>query len=197
MNVNQSVDDGTRRWLLPHPELARVFGGGIVPGSLILLGGDPGIGKSTLALQLADTLARVVNASSVRLDNSPRQPVLYMSAEETVQQLRLRAQRLGTKDDLESSPASVDAARSIGLSPDVLVWGESSLDALLDRIPSLKPAAIVVDSIQTVYTSASASAVGSVSQVKECAMQLLRAAKQYNIAIFLVGHVTKAGTVPA
>ncbi len=143
-------------------EFDRVLGGGIVPGSLVLIGGDPGIGKSTLLLQTARNLAE-------------RAPVLYLSGEESPQQIKLRAERLGAQSD------------------QLYVLAETDLEAALEAALSLKPALLVVDSIQTVFLPEISSAPGSVTQVRECAARLLRLAKEENIAVFLVGHVTKEG----
>ena len=146
-------------------EVDRVLGGGIVNGSYILLGGDPGIGKSTLVMQIAGSVARGGGG------------VLYISAEESVQQTALRARRLGLKDE------RVDLA------------SESSLDAILDTALARMPAVLIIDSIQTVFTSEVESAPGSVSQVRECAARLMTLAKQKNITVILIGHVTKDGSL--
>lgn len=146
-------------------EFARVLGGGIVPGSLVLIGGEPGIGKSTLLAQAAAKFADEVG------------PALYVSAEESAQQIKLRAARMG-------------------LDPEhLLVYSETNLDAVLAQVAQLKPRLVIVDSIQTVYLEDVPSAAGSVSQVREGAMRLLRAAKDSGIPMFLVGHVTKEGAI--
>ncbi len=145
-------------------ELDRVLGGGIVPGSLILVGGDPGIGKSTLMLQAAHQLSR-------------RLQVLYVSGEESARQVRLRADRLGA------------------LSPGLLLLCETDLDAVESQLRCLAPPVAIIDSIQTMYKAGIPSAPGSVGQVRECAAQLMRLAKTTGISIFLVGHVTKEGTL--
>ncbi|MGE4131716.1 MAG: DNA repair protein RadA [Bdellovibrionales bacterium] len=159
-----SLDSGTRV-STGLSEVDRVLGGGMVTGSYILLGGDPGIGKSTLVMQIAGHMAK------------RRQKILYISAEESVQQTSLRAHRLGLGGQ-EISLAS-----------------EASLDSVLEAAGSLKPDLLIVDSIQTVYTSAVESAPGSVSQVRECAARLLGLAKTQNIAVILIGHVTKDGSL--
>lgn len=146
-------------------EFARVLGGGMVPGSLVLIGGDPGIGKSSLLTQVAAHFASEVG------------PALYVSAEESIQQIKLRAQRMG-----------LDAE-------DLILYGETSLDAILEQIAALRPRLVVVDSIQTVYLEDITSAAGSVSQVREGALRLLRLAKETGIPMFLVGHVTKEGAI--
>jgi DNA repair protein RadA/Sms len=146
-------------------ELDRVLGGGVVRGSLVLIGGDPGIGKSTLLLQAARALARV----------GP--PVLYVSAEESPAQVKMRAERLGIAAD--------------GL----LLWAETDLTAVEAALDDVKPRALIVDSIQTVYLPELESAPGSVAQVRECGARLMTLAKGLGIATFLVGHVTKEGAL--
>lgn len=146
-------------------ELNRVLGGGIVPGSLVLVGGDPGIGKSTLLLQTSNEMA-----------NSGRK-VLYVSGEESVRQTKLRAERLGA------------------LSPNLYVMCESSIDGIEEAINEVKPDFLVIDSIQTVYMPEVTSAPGSVSQVRECTARFMRVAKGQGIATVLVGHVTKEGAI--
>ena len=145
-------------------ELDRVLGGGLVPGSLVLVGGDPGIDKSTLLLQTAEALAQ-------------RESVLYVSAEESAQQVKLRWSRLG-------SPGSGDG-------PQLLA--ETDLEQVLQELESLRPAVAVIDSIQALHDAELASAPGSVAQVRECAAALQRLAKRLDIALLLVGHVTKEG----
>jgi len=146
-------------------EFDRVLGGGLVPGTLILIGGDPGIGKSTLMLQALHGLAR------------QRQKVLYVSGEESVRQLRMRSKRLVT------------------VSSELLVVSEIDIEQILSMIDSAKPQVIVIDSIQTMYSSELTSAPGSVSQVRESTMKLMIMAKSKNIPVFLVGHVTKDGAI--
>lgn len=146
-------------------ELDRVLGGGLVQGSFVLVGGDPGIGKSTLLLQMSGRLAES------ELD------VLYVSAEESVQQIGLRAQRLGI------------------LSEKVQVTSESRLGSIIELARSLKPKLVIVDSIQTVYLDEIQSAPGSVSQVRECAARLMALAKSDGISVFVIGHVTKDGAL--
>ena len=146
-------------------ELDRVLGGGVVPGSLVLIGGDPGIGKSTLILQGASRLAEIAP------------PVLYVSAEESAAQVRLRADRLGIRTD--------------GL----LLWAENDLGEVEAQLDEIKPRALVIDSIQTVFLPGLESAPGSVAQVRECAARLMTLAKGRTIATFLVGHVTKDGAL--
>ncbi|RIJ66114.1 DNA repair protein RadA [Rummeliibacillus sp. POC4] len=146
-------------------ELNRVLGGGVVPGSLVLVGGDPGIGKSTLLLQL-----------SALLSNKGHR-VLYISGEESIRQTKLRAERLGVK------------------SSELYIYSETNLEFLNQTIEDVKPKFVIVDSIQTVYHPNVTSAPGSVSQVRECTAEFMRIAKTKNIAIFLVGHVTKEGQI--
>jgi DNA repair protein RadA/Sms len=164
-----------------YGELDRVLGGGIVPGSLVLLGGDPGIGKSTLLLQVANQLAR-------------RQPVLYVCAEESGQQVKLRWQRLaldsGTDQqapDLEPHPG--DENSQLFLLPEI------DLETILTELESLRPRVAIIDSIQALYYANLTSAPGSVAQVRECTSALMQLAKRSNISLFIVGHVTKEGAI--
>jgi DNA repair protein RadA/Sms len=145
-------------------EFDRVLGGGVVPGSLTLIGGDPGIGKSTLLLQAAGRWTR-------------SGPVLYVTAEESVRQVKLRAGRLDV------------------VAGELYLLAETSLEGLLERVRELKPAFLIVDSIQTVFTAALESAPGSVSQVRECAGRLMHLAKGEGVPTFIVGHVTKDGSI--
>lgn len=147
------------------PEIDRVLGGGLVPGALLLLGGDPGIGKSTLALQMANALC----------ERGRR--VLYLSGEESPEQVRLRAQRLGTIPD--------------GL----LVFSETDLERSLEAIIRAEPQALIVDSIQTLSSAAVSAGPGSVTQVRECALGILSYAKGRRVPTIMVGHVTKDGAV--
>ncbi|WP_020648387.1 DNA repair protein RadA [Solimonas variicoloris] len=145
-------------------EMDRVLGGGIVPGAVILIGGDPGIGKSTLLLQM---LAEVHG----------RLPTLYVTGEESLTQVHLRAQRLGlTRLDLP-------------------VLAETGVEQIIAQLQALRPGLVVIDSIQTLYTETLDSAPGSVSQLRECAAQLVRYAKSAQTAVVLVGHVTKEGAI--
>jgi DNA repair protein RadA/Sms len=146
-------------------ELDRVLGGGIVKGSLVLLGGDPGIGKSTLMLQISALLAR--NGGHI----------LYASGEESPYQIRMRAERLG------STAASID------------LLSETELDSILDAARDLDPELMVIDSIQTIYKSSLSSAPGSVAQVRECGGDLMRFAKEREVTTVLIGHVTKFGAI--
>jgi len=146
-------------------EFDRVLGGGIVPGTLVLLGGDPGIGKSTLLLQVADKLS----ASGA--------VVLYVSGEESERQIKLRGERLGVQ------------------APNLLLLPETNLENIFREIERLKPAAIIVDSIQTTFSSEIESAPGSISQIREVAAQFLLLAKTRGTPVFLIGHVTKEGSI--
>lgn len=145
-------------------ELDRALGSGLVMGSIVLIGGDPGIGKSTLLLQ---AVARL----------SQNSPVLYVSGEESLQQISLRAHRLGLND------------------ADIKLLAETQIETILAKAQKEKPAILVVDSIQTIYTDELGSAPGSVSQVRESAAQLVQFAKQTHTAVFLIGHVTKEGAL--
>ncbi len=165
MRLRDIPDAGFRRVPLLGDEFNRVLGGGIVPGSLILIGGDPGIGKTTLLTQAAAAFAATIG------------PALYVSAEESVYQIKLRAHRLG-----------LDPA-------ELLVYAETNLETILETIVRLRPGLVIVDSIQTVYLDSVSSAAGSVSQVREGALRLLRVAKEHGIPIVLVGHVTKEGAI--
>jgi DNA repair protein RadA/Sms len=170
-----------------YDELDRVLGGGIVPGSLILIGGDPGIGKSTLLLQTANRL-------------SLRYRTLYVCAEESGQQVKLRAQRLGVgQGDGEERPGEErpgeDQALSGAGDEGLYLLPEIDLDTILAELDSLKPQVAVIDSIQALYFSALTSAPGSVAQVRECTSVLMQVAKRQNISLFIVGHVTKEGAI--
>src|SRR5215216_3286359 len=146
-------------------EFDRVLGGGVVPGSLVLLGGEPGIGKSTLLLQAAANMARAIG------------PVLYSSGEESEHQIKSRGERL-----------------SVGSAP-LYLLAETCLERILEEIARVKPALVIVDSVQTIFSLKFQSAPGSISQVREAATQLLFMAKGQNVPTFLVGHVTKDGSL--
>ena len=163
--LNAVGASATDRIGVPIQELDRVLGGGLVPGSLVLVGGDPGIGKSTLVLQAAAALTTAVGT------------VLYVSAEESAQQVKLRADRLGVAGD------------------DLWVLSETNLAEVLDAAEERRPGLLIVDSIQTVYVEEITSAAGSVSQVRECTARLMQWAKPRGIPVFLIGHVTKEGTI--
>ena len=164
VSLSEIEDTSEIRWPTGYPELDRVLGGGIVKGSLILVGGDPGIGKSTLLLQVTANMAESLN-------------VLYISGEESIRQIKLRANR-------------------IGKAPEALKFMcETDLDVITEVLLERKPDLVVIDSIQTMFNGAVASAPGSVSQVRETTGILLRLAKETGITFFIVGHVTKEGTV--
>ena len=146
-------------------EFDRVLGGGIVPGSVVLVGGDPGIGKSTLLLQVLDRLSQT------------QSKVLYISGEESPQQIKIRAERVGIKTD------------------SLYILAETSLEEIIKISQSLMPSAMVIDSIQTLYSSQMTAAPGGIGQLREATMQLMVCAKQNNIPTFLIGHVTKDGAI--
>jgi DNA repair protein RadA/Sms len=174
-----------------YGEFDRVLGGGIVPGSLVLIGGDPGIGKSTLLLQVTNQLAQ-------RL---PR--ILYVSAEESGQQIKLRAARLGVvvvsvdeeAENTDSNHVQNRALAQKDLDNHLYVLPETDLEEILRELESLKPQVAVIDSIQTLYFGALTSAPGSVAQVRECTSALMQVAKRENITLLIVGHVTKEGAI--
>ncbi len=163
--LNEVATDGFERLPLPLAEFSRVLGGGIVPGSLVLVGGDPGIGKSTLLLEVAALTANEHGST------------LYISGEESVRQIKMRADRL----NLEA--------------PDLFLVTETNLQRMLQHIEETAPVLVIVDSIQTTYTDDLNSSAGSVSQVRECASRFQEVAKNAGITIFLVGHVTKEGHI--
>ena len=154
-----------QRLLTQIGEFDRVLGGGLVQGSVVLIGGDPGIGKSTLMLQVLERVGTVVN------------PVLYVSGEESSKQVRLRADRLGAVSEM------------------LYLLCETNLEAIFDQVEQLQPQAIVLDSIQTIYLPSIESAPGSISQVRECAARVIQLAKTRGVPVFLVGHVTKEGAI--
>lgn len=207
----------TKQWRIRLPgetgqEFNRVLGGGIVPGSLILVGGEPGVGKSTLLLQVSDMISKSHDSQSSSLRKKERTlssemndsrepvesdivsekgkrneshnledieaPILYVSGEESAEQIGSRAERMG-----------------LGGNENVYLYSATRLDTILDAILMLKPCALVVDSIQTVYLDDLPSSSGSVVQVRECASALLQVAKREKIPVFLVGHVTKSGDI--
>jgi DNA repair protein RadA/Sms len=143
-------------------ELDRILGGGIVPGSVLLIGGEPGIGKSTLALQVA---------------LGTKMKILYVSGEESPEQIKMRASRL------------------LKNNPNCLIYSEVNLESLLNQFEQVKPELLIVDSVQTLHTESIESSAGSVSQIRECAAQLLKLAKTTGIPVILIGHITKDGTL--
>ncbi len=158
-NANQD------RLQLPLPEFNRTLGGGLVPGSLVLIGGEPGIGKSTLLLQLSAMLAK--NEGTV----------IYVSGEETLWQIKLRAQRLKIKGE------------------QLYLLSETNIDAILDKIEDLNPCLVVVDSIQAVYLPEIETTSGSIPQVRECTMRMMQWAKKSQVPLIITGHVTKDGAI--
>ncbi len=172
LKLSEIEGDADARLNLPIEEFARVLGGGIVPGSVVLVGGDPGIGKSTLLLQLANVMAESAGS------------VLYVSGEESVRQIKMRALRLASSDESKQK-----------LSENLYLLTETNLDSLLTHVDAVNPKVLIVDSIQTVYSGDISSAAGSVSQVRECAQRLTSVAKVSNMAVFLIGHVTKEGAI--
>lgn len=148
---------------VPGQELPRVLGGGVVPGSLVLFGGEPGIGKSTLMLQLA-----------LRLKNLR---VLYVSGEESEQQIKMRAERIGVTTE------------------NCFILQETNTQNIFTQIEKIEPQLVIIDSIQTIHTSYIDSSPGSVSQVRECAAEFLRFAKETNVPVFMIGHITKEGSL--
>ena len=169
--IGEVSGDEEDRVPVPIGEFSRVLGGGIVPGSIVLVGGDPGIGKSTLMLQLA-------------LDMAANQRVLYVSGEESERQIKMRATRLTNGADGRSP-----------LPPNLLLVTETNLETILNHVRETQPDLLIVDSIQTVYLSELDSSAGSVSQVRECSSQLREVAKSSGISVFVIGHVTKEGQI--
>jgi DNA repair protein RadA/Sms len=165
-------EDVEERLLLPIEEFARVLGGGVVPGSLVLVGGDPGIGKSTLLLQTALEMAR-------------NYPVLYVSGEESDRQIKMRALRLLSSSD----------GNPVDMPDDLYLVTETNLNAILEHVTEIKPRLLIVDSIQTTTMPELESSAGSVSQVRESASRLRELAKTSGISVLLIGHVTKEGSI--
>ncbi len=178
-------NDEQARFPSGYGELDRVLGGGVVPGSLVLIGGDPGIGKSTLLLQVANML-------SMRL---PR--ILYVTAEESGQQVKLRASRLeveGTSQTVVNN-GNGNGKKTEKVENNLYVMPETDLEEILRELESLKPQVAVIDSIQTLHFAALTSAPGSVAQVRECTSALMQVGKRENITLLIVGHVTKDGAI--
>jgi DNA repair protein RadA/Sms len=163
ISIGEVVGEKIERTSSGDNELDRVLGGGIVAGSLVLIGGEPGIGKSTLMLQVALRL----------IDHK----VLYISGEESVQQIKMRAERMG----MHSSKC--------------FLLSETNLQEVFSQIPSVKPDVVVIDSIQTLHSSNIEATPGSISQVRECTGQLMRYAKESNVPVFLIGHINKEGNI--
>lgn len=160
--LDEIVSNGQRRIQLTDPEINRVLGGGLVPGSLILFGGEPGIGKSTLLLQLA---------VQVQLK------VLYVSGEESDQQIKMRAERIGENNR------------------NCFILTETNIQNIFKQAEETSPELLIIDSIQTLYSSQVESAPGSISQIRECTAQLLRYAKMSEVPVFIIGHITKEGSL--
>jgi DNA repair protein RadA/Sms len=167
VRLTEVEGDPEERILLSIEEFSRVLGGGIVPGSVVLIGGDPGIGKSTLLLQTAAQVAT-------------HGPVLYVSGEESERQIKLRSRRL----EVEAEELS-----------DLYLLPETDIESIILQVEDLGPRLLIIDSIQTMHSSDIESSAGSITQVRECASRLQGLAKQSGIAVFLVGHVTKEGSI--
>lgn len=195
LTFDQISDRQIARWESGYGELDRVLGGGVVPGSMVLIGGDPGIGKSTLLLQVSNQLAQ-------------KYRILYITGEESGQQVKLRASRLGmskpplivTEDHQNKDPEAPVTNPEQPVNPDSIgadlyILPETDLEEILREIDSLKPNVAVIDSIQTVFLPALTSAPGSVAQVRECTAALMKVAKHEDITMLIVGHVTKEGTI--
>jgi DNA repair protein RadA/Sms len=190
LTFDQISDRQIARWESGYEELDRVLGGGVVPGSMVLIGGDPGIGKSTLLLQVSNQLAQ-------------RYRILYVTGEESGQQVKLRASRLGVaktasveaEGDVAVARETEETVKSETIGADLYVLPETDLEEILREIDSLKPNLAVIDSIQTVFFPALTSAPGSVAQVRECTAALMKVAKHEDITMLIVGHVTKEGAI--
>ena len=163
ININDAQQIVEKRLISRDQELNRVLGGGIVAGSLVLIGGEPGIGKSTLMLQLALSASRI--------------KVLYVSGEESQQQIKMRADRIGIATE------------------NCFILSETSTQQIFTQVREIKPQLLIIDSIQTLQTNRIESAAGSVSQVRECTGELMKFAKETNTPVFLVGHITKDGSI--
>lgn len=161
--LNEITTSDLPRIKLPSGELNRVLGGGLVPGAMVLIGGEPGVGKSTLVLQ---------NLLSIK-----SRTILYASGEESATQLKMRADRIGRGSD------------------NMYIVCETSLENIFSHINTVKPGIVVIDSIQTIASDALDSSAGSVSQVRECAAQLLKYAKESGVPVLLIGHITKEGSL--
>jgi DNA repair protein RadA/Sms len=172
LRLDEITGDVEARMALSIGEFARVLGGGIVPGSIVLVGGDPGIGKSTLLLQMA-------------LEMAPQGKVLYVSGEESVRQIKMRALRLLRNNNGKSSEAPAD----------LLLVTETNLETIIEHIIQAEPGIVIIDSIQTVYLPEMETTPGSIGQVRESASRLRELAKASGMAIFLIGHVTKEGMI--
>lgn len=183
-SIGDVASDAEDRINLPIGEFARVLGGGIVPGSIVLVGGDPGIGKSTLMLQMAMEMAK-------------HKRILYVSGEESERQIKMRAVRLNHNAGAQRDDGLVKSSKSsaVPLPTNLLLVTETNLEIIFNHINEVKPELLIVDSIQTVYLSEMDSSAGSVSQVRECSSQLRELAKTSGISVFVIGHVTKEGNI--
>ncbi len=170
--LSEITGDAEERIPVSIGEFSRVLGGGIVPGSLVLIGGDPGIGKSTLMLQMA-------------LEMAETETVLYVSGEESERQIKMRAMRLLRKQENDAAD----------LPDDLFLLTETNMEAILHHVKEVNPGMLIVDSIQTIYLPDMKSAAGSVTQVRECSSRLREVAKMSELAIFVIGHVTKEGAI--
>jgi DNA repair protein RadA/Sms len=177
--LSEITGDVDERMILTIGEFARVLGGGIVPGSIILIGGDPGIGKSTLLLQVALEMARQVS-------------VLYVSGEESERQVKMRALRLLRSND---GAQAVQPENDLNIPENLFLVTETNLDIILQHIAELNPQILILDSVQTTYIPELDSSAGSVTQVRETASRLRELAKSSGLAVFLIGHVTKEGAI--
>lgn len=167
LTLNEIKEDEINRYNSKSEEFNRVLGGGIVPGSVTLIGGEPGIGKSTLLLQVSKNFAE------------QKLTVLYVSAEESSRQLKLRANRLGLKPDCK----------------EILIYPENNLNSIINEIENLEPNLVIIDSIQAVYLAELDSVPGSPSQIRDCTGNLMRLAKSINVPIIIVGHINKDGDI--
>ncbi len=170
--LSEIKNDGEERLYLPIHEFARVLGGGVVPGSIVLVGGDPGIGKSTLTLQMCLEMAAACT-------------VLYVSGEESERQIKMRALRLRRSENGDAPD----------ISGNLFLVTETNLNTILEHVAAIHPTLLIIDSIQTTYMPEMESSAGSVSQVRECASRLRELAKSSGMAVFLIGHVTKEGVI--
>jgi DNA repair protein RadA/Sms len=163
-------------------EFARVLGGGVVPGSVVLIGGDPGIGKSTLLLQVALEMAKDLT-------------VLYVSGEESERQIKMRALRLLRAETDETHPSYAGSEKELAIPDRLFLVTETNLAMIFEHIQAVKPGLLILDSVQTTYIQELDSSAGSVTQVRETASRLRELAKSSGVAVFLIGHVTKEGAI--
>ncbi|MCR5680401.1 MAG: DNA repair protein RadA [Prevotella sp.] len=171
LRLSEIKGEDEKRIDLHDTELNRVLGGGLVPGSIVLLGGEPGIGKSTLSLQT--------------MLNLPEKRILYVSGEESAYQLKMRAERLATTSQ----------AKTEGVADNLLILCSNSLEEIFEHIKEVQPDLVFIDSIQTIATDEVESSAGSIAQVRECASSLLRFAKTSGVPVIIIGHITKEGTL--